>query len=83
MVSCPNCTTLGTSNSISKSYDLCLQIQEFDTPEHLLSNDEGAFSKMVQSTGPSNAEYLKVHLRLLPCLLSVIALIYILIQFYL
>jgi ABC-type multidrug transport system ATPase subunit len=35
------------------------QIQEFDTPEHLLSNDEGAFSKMVQSTGPSNAEYLK------------------------
>jgi ATP-binding cassette subfamily C (CFTR/MRP) protein 1 len=36
------------------------QIQEFDTPEHLLSNEEGAFSKMVQSTGPSNAEYLKV-----------------------
>uniref|UniRef100_A0ACD5UVY2 Uncharacterized protein n=1 Tax=Avena sativa TaxID=4498 RepID=A0ACD5UVY2_AVESA len=35
------------------------QIQEFDTPEHLLSNEEGAFSKMVQSTGPSNAEYLK------------------------
>ena len=36
------------------------QIQEFDTPEHLLSNDQGAFSKMVQSTGHSNAEYLKV-----------------------
>ncbi|CAM0902867.1 unnamed protein product [Alopecurus aequalis] len=35
------------------------KIQEFDTPEHLLSNEEGAFSKMVQSTGPSNAEYLK------------------------
>jgi hypothetical protein len=25
-----------------------------------LSNEHSAFSKMVQSTGPSNAEYLKV-----------------------
>ena len=33
---------------------------EFDSPENLLSNEESAFSKMVQSTGPSNAEYLKV-----------------------
>ncbi|VAH36669.1 unnamed protein product [Triticum turgidum subsp. durum] len=35
------------------------KISEFDTPENLLSNEDGAFSKMVQSTGPSNAEYLK------------------------
>ncbi|KAL6843839.1 hypothetical protein ACP4OV_026410 [Aristida adscensionis] len=35
------------------------QVLEFDTPENLLSNEESAFSKMVQSTGPSNAEYLK------------------------
>ncbi|KAM3370275.1 hypothetical protein ACQJBY_017900 [Aegilops geniculata] len=38
---------------------LLLEISEFDTPENLLSNEDGAFSKMVQSTGPSNAEYLK------------------------
>nr|CAB3488302.1 unnamed protein product [Digitaria exilis] len=35
------------------------QVLEFDSPENLLSNEESAFSKMVQSTGPSNAEYLK------------------------
>jgi len=35
------------------------KISEFDTPENLLSNEDGAFFKMVQSTGPSNAEYLK------------------------
>jgi ABC-type multidrug transport system ATPase subunit len=35
------------------------QVLEFDTPEHLLSNEQSAFSEMVQSTGPSNAEYLK------------------------
>ncbi|KAM3300245.1 hypothetical protein ACQJBY_041331 [Aegilops geniculata] len=35
------------------------KISEFDTPENLVSNEESAFSKMVQSTGPSNAEYLK------------------------
>lgn len=35
------------------------KVLEFDTPEQLLSNEESAFSKMVQSTGPSNAEYLK------------------------
>ncbi|XP_078432524.1 ABC transporter C family member 2-like [Wolffia australiana] len=35
------------------------QVVEFDSPEPLLSNEESAFSKMVQSTGPANAEYLK------------------------
>ncbi|XBJ27718.1 hypothetical protein VPH35_004942 [Triticum aestivum] len=35
------------------------KISEFDTPENLVSNEGSAFSKMVQSTGPSNAEYLK------------------------
>lgn len=37
-----------------------MQVLEFDTPEDLLSNDESAFSKMVQSTGAANAQYLKV-----------------------
>lgn len=35
------------------------QVLEFDTPEDLLSNDESAFAKMVQSTGAANAQYLK------------------------
>lgn len=35
------------------------KVLEFDSPENLLSNEHSAFSKMVQSTGPSNAEYLK------------------------
>ncbi|KAI3907597.1 hypothetical protein MKW98_016241 [Papaver atlanticum] len=35
------------------------QVSEFDTPEELLSNDESSFSKMVQSTGAANAEYLR------------------------
>lgn len=36
------------------------QVLEFDSPEDLLSNEESAFSKMVQSTGPANAQYLRV-----------------------
>lgn len=32
---------------------------EFDTPEKLLQKQESAFSKMVQSTGAANAEYLR------------------------
>lgn len=32
---------------------------EYDTPEMLLQNVESAFSKMVQSTGAANAEYLR------------------------
>ncbi|KAH6773481.1 multidrug resistance-associated protein 2 [Perilla frutescens var. frutescens] len=32
---------------------------EYDTPEKLLENEASAFSKMVQSTGPANAEYLR------------------------
>ncbi|KAF3325693.1 ABC transporter C family member 2-like protein [Carex littledalei] len=35
------------------------KILEFDTPDSLLSTQESAFSKMVQSTGASNAEYLR------------------------
>ncbi|KAJ6796498.1 ABC transporter C family member 2-like [Iris pallida] len=35
------------------------QVLEFDSPEALLSNEESAFSKMVQSTGAANAQYLK------------------------
>ncbi|KAF3782031.1 ABC transporter C family member 2 [Nymphaea thermarum] len=35
------------------------QVLEFDTPENLLSNESSAFSKMVQSTGAANAQYLK------------------------
>ncbi|MBA0771803.1 hypothetical protein Gotri_007275, partial [Gossypium trilobum] len=35
------------------------QVLEHSTPEELLANEESAFSKMVQSTGPANAEYLR------------------------
>ncbi|EXC25624.1 ABC transporter C family member 2 [Morus notabilis] len=35
------------------------QVLEYDTPEELLLNEESAFSRMVQSTGPANAEYLR------------------------
>ncbi|KAK6150130.1 hypothetical protein DH2020_017655 [Rehmannia glutinosa] len=35
------------------------QVVEFDTPETLLQKEESAFSKMVQSTGAANAEYLR------------------------
>ncbi|XP_068657301.1 ABC transporter C family member 2-like [Aristolochia californica] len=35
------------------------QVQEFDTPEELLSNEASAFSKMVRSTGAANAQYLR------------------------
>ncbi|KAJ4703013.1 ABC transporter C family member 2-like [Melia azedarach] len=35
------------------------QVLEYDTPEELLSNEESAFSKMVQSTGAANAQYLR------------------------
>ncbi|GKU93111.1 hypothetical protein SLEP1_g6739 [Rubroshorea leprosula] len=34
------------------------QVPEHDTPEELLSKEESAFVKMVQSTGPANAQYL-------------------------
>ncbi|RZC44901.1 hypothetical protein C5167_037863 [Papaver somniferum] len=40
-------------------FNLSIQVSEFDTPEELLSNDESSFSKMVQSTGAANAEYLR------------------------
>lgn len=32
---------------------------EYNTPEELLSNEKSAFSKMVQSTGAANAQYLR------------------------
>ncbi|KAI3996328.1 hypothetical protein MKX01_026796 [Papaver californicum] len=35
------------------------QVSEFDAPEELLSNNGSSFSKMVQSTGAANAEYLR------------------------
>ncbi|KAG8385226.1 hypothetical protein BUALT_Bualt03G0020100 [Buddleja alternifolia] len=35
------------------------QVVEFDTPETLLLKETSAFSKMVQSTGAANAEYLR------------------------
>ncbi|KAF6161018.1 hypothetical protein GIB67_007659 [Kingdonia uniflora] len=35
------------------------QVLEFDTPEDLLLNERSSFSMMVQSTGSTNAEYLK------------------------
>ncbi|KAL0442459.1 UNVERIFIED_CONTAM: ABC transporter C family member 2 [Sesamum latifolium] len=35
------------------------QVIEYDTPKVLLRNKASAFSKMVQSTGPANAQYLQ------------------------
>ncbi|CAH9141477.1 unnamed protein product [Cuscuta epithymum] len=35
------------------------QVLEYDTPEVLLRNEESAFSRMVQSTGTANAQYLQ------------------------
>lgn len=35
------------------------QVLEYDTPEELLSNEGSAFSKMVESTGAANAQYLR------------------------
>jgi len=37
---------------------LIFQVLEHSTPEELLSNEGSAFSRMVQSTGPANAQYL-------------------------
>ncbi|CAN6455577.1 unnamed protein product [Victoria cruziana] len=35
------------------------QVLEFDTPEDLLSNESSLFTRMVESTGAANAQYLK------------------------
>ncbi|KAL6991616.1 Canalicular multispecific organic anion transporter 1 [Sarracenia purpurea var. burkii] len=35
------------------------RVLEYSSPEQLLQNDESAFSKMVQSTGAANAQYLR------------------------
>ncbi|PPD68207.1 hypothetical protein GOBAR_DD34916 [Gossypium barbadense] len=35
------------------------RVLEYDTPEELLSNEGSSFSKMVQSTGDANAQYLR------------------------
>ncbi|XP_019190633.1 PREDICTED: ABC transporter C family member 2-like isoform X2 [Ipomoea nil] len=35
------------------------QVLEYDTPEVLLQNEESAFSRMVQSTGAANGQYLR------------------------
>lgn len=45
--------------SISRIIVFHFQVIEYDTPEKLLENEASAFSKMVQSTGPANAEYLR------------------------
>jgi hypothetical protein len=37
---------------------MLLKVLEYNSPEKLLQNEETAFYKMVQSTGPANAEYL-------------------------
>lgn len=36
-----------------------IQVVEYASPVELLQNDESAFSKMVQSTGAANAQYLR------------------------
>ncbi|KAK0578041.1 hypothetical protein LWI29_004127 [Acer saccharum] len=47
-------------NTIIECDPLCLMlVVEHDTPETLLLNEEGAFSRMVQSTGPANAQNLR------------------------
>ncbi|ESW19924.1 hypothetical protein PHAVU_006G166700 [Phaseolus vulgaris] len=35
------------------------KVLEYDTPEELLSNEASSFSRMVQSTGAANAQYLR------------------------
>lgn len=42
-----------------KNVQTFLQVLEHDTPEALLLREDSAFSKMVQSTGPANAQYLR------------------------
>lgn len=37
---------------------ISIQVVEYDSPEKLLSNEGSAFYRMVQSTGPANAQYL-------------------------
>lgn len=36
-----------------------LQVLEYNTPQELLLEEGSAFYKMVQSTGPANAQYLR------------------------
>lgn len=40
-------------------FNFCFQVLEHATPEELLQNEGSAFSRMVQSTGPANAQYLR------------------------
>lgn len=42
-----------------KNFQTFLQVLEHDTPEALLLREDSAFSRMVQSTGPANAQYLR------------------------
>ncbi|XP_062028456.1 ABC transporter C family member 2-like [Rosa rugosa] len=46
-------------NTIINSDRILLLDAEYDSPEHLLSNEGSAFFKMVQSTGSANAQYLR------------------------
>lgn len=41
------------------SYLILFQVVEYDAPGKLLQNEQTAFSKMVQSTGAANAQYLR------------------------
>lgn len=44
--------------SLTLELQISIQVIEYDTPEKLLSNEGSAFYRMVQSTGPANAQYL-------------------------
>ena len=48
----------GTSSGSCLEF-VFFQVLEYDTPEELLSREDSAFSKMVQSTGAANAQYLR------------------------
>ncbi|CAI9089674.1 OLC1v1024292C1 [Oldenlandia corymbosa var. corymbosa] len=61
--SCTMLTIAHRLNTIIDSDHILLldagQVVEYDTPEKLLQNEGSAFSKMVQSTGSANAQYLR------------------------
>ncbi|XP_047940588.1 ABC transporter C family member 12-like [Salvia hispanica] len=61
--SCTMLTVAHRLNTIIDSDQILVldvgQVVEYDTPAKLLENETSAFSKMVQSTGQANAEYLR------------------------
>ncbi|KAG8381911.1 hypothetical protein BUALT_Bualt05G0022000 [Buddleja alternifolia] len=60
--SCTMLTIAHRLNTIINSNQILVldsgQVVEYDTPQNLLENEASAFYKMVQSTGPANAQYL-------------------------